>query len=165
MIYTTSLLYHNLKKNLASFIILHPYVKIIQNGKFGGTIVELSTILMIVGIICIIVSFFLKDTSKKIERELEDLSINFYQETNAIKRRLKAVEEELLLEPTFKVKPSQNVPTSQKSTQIQNKPINQILVQQVIALNKQGYPIDEISKMSTLSKEQILHILNSGGQS
>ncbi|NLY81042.1 MAG: hypothetical protein GX072_14485, partial [Lysinibacillus sp.] len=65
----------------------------------------------------------------------------------------------------FKVKPSQNVPTSQKSTQIQNKPINQILVQQVIALNKQGYPIDEISKMSTLSKEQILHILNSGGQS
>lgn len=128
---------------------------------------ELSTIIMIVGIICIIASFFLKDTSKKLEQEVEELSINFYQETNAIKRRLKVVEEELLIEPAFKVKPTKKVSNFKEPTiplQPQNKPINQILVQQVIALNKQGYPIDEISKMSTLSKEQIMHILNNGGQ-
>lgn len=49
-------------------------------------------------------------------------------------------------------------PTPKKQTQI-----NEILVAQVISLNKQGYPIDEISKMSTLSKEQIKSILNNGG--
>lgn len=127
---------------------------------------ELSTIIMIVGIICIITSFFLKDTSKKLEQEVEELSIHFYQETNAMKRRLKVVEEELLLEPSFAVKPTQKVSSykEQASIQSQSKPINQILVQQVIALNKQGYPIDEISKMSTLSKEQILNIINTGGQ-
>jgi hypothetical protein len=130
--------------------------------------VELSTILIIIGIISIIASFFLKDTSKKLERDVEELSIQFYQEMNGIKRRLKAVEEELLLEPSFQVKPAKKpVPAQQQNIQKQtsNKPINQILVQQVIELNKQGYPIEEICKLSTLSKEQVLHILKSGGQS
>lgn len=127
---------------------------------------ELSTILIIIGIISIIVSFFLKDTSKKMEKDMEDLSIQFYQEMNNIKRRLKAVEEELLLEPSFQVKPAKK-PMEQKSVQKQppNKPVNQILVQQVIELNRQGHSIDEICKLSTLSKEQVLHILSHGGQS
>lgn len=128
---------------------------------------ELSTLLIIIGIICMIASFFLKDTSKKLERDVEELSLQFYQETNGIKRRLKVIEEELLLEPSFKVKPATK-PITTKSENVPkqpNKPVNQILVRQVIELNKQGYPISEISKMSTLSEEQVLHILNHGGQS
>ncbi|SOC21151.1 hypothetical protein SAMN05880501_112135 [Ureibacillus xyleni] len=136
---------------------------------------ELSTILMIIGIICIFLSFFLKDSAKKVEQELEDLSISIYQETNALKKRLKVVEEELLLEPNFNVKSpvstkkqmdtyKQQVPTkSFKTSQTKQTQINEILVAQVIALNKQGYPIDEISKMSTLSNEQIQSILQNGG--
>lgn len=138
---------------------------------------EFSTILMIVGIICIVISFFLKDTSKKLEQDLEDLSISIYQETNSLKKRLKIIEEELLLEPNFTVKQNtankKQFEADKKSTQLthssqthttnNSQQINGILVNQVIQLNKQGYPVDEISKMSTLSKEQILTILKNGG--
>ncbi|HWK23984.1 MAG TPA: hypothetical protein VNS08_13210 [Ureibacillus sp.] len=135
---------------------------------------ELSIILMIIGILCIIVSFFLKDTSKKLEQNLEDLSISIYQETNTLKKRLKIIEEELLLEPNMNVKFTGSIKnpkvantlgqqTNQVTSTKSNQAINEILVSQVIQLNKQGYPINEISKMSTLSKEQILSILKNGG--
>ncbi|MED3660729.1 hypothetical protein NST62_05420 [Ureibacillus sp. FSL K6-8385] len=122
----------------------------------------LSTILIVIGILCVIASFFLKDTSKKLEQDVEDLSIQFYQEMNGIKRRLKAVEEELLLDSSFKVKPAKNSADFRKTSQA--KPVNQILVQQVIELNKQGCTVEEICKMSTLTKEQVLHILQQGGR-
>ena len=138
---------------------------------------EFSTILMIIGIVCIVGSFFLKDSSKKLEQDFEDLSISIYQETNSLKKRLKLIEEELLLEPNFTVKPKVSNKTSlQAYKQVAQAPqqkqansshstqqINEILISQVIQLNKQGYPVDEISKMSTLSKDQILSILNNGG--
>ncbi|MEK4700416.1 hypothetical protein MKX47_12535 [Solibacillus sp. FSL R7-0668] len=149
---------------------------------------EISSILMIVGIVIIILSLFMKDKSSKIEKELDDLSINIYQETNSLKRRIKTLEEELLVEPNFQVKspngnqkkqqeamqsfqqiaaqvkasqsygaPSQNAPKAS------NKPINGILVSQVLALNGQGLSIDEISKRSTLSHAQIQAIIANGG--
>ncbi|RNC99229.1 hypothetical protein [Lysinibacillus halotolerans] len=129
---------------------------------------DLSMILMIIGIVCIVVSFFLKDTSKRIEKDLEDLSISIYQETNSLKKRLKIVEEELLLEPNFSIKSASTPKIKETSVQkkqpttVQQKQVNEILVSQVIQLNKQGYPIEEISKMSTLSTQQILSILRDG---
>ncbi|QCR32856.1 hypothetical protein [Lysinibacillus sp. SGAir0095] len=138
---------------------------------------EFSTILMVIGILCIVVSLFLKDTSKKLEQDFEDFSISIYQETNSLKKRLKIIEEELLLEPNFNVKPktsskktiqaykqaAQATQSKQASSTNNSQQINEILVSQVIQLNKQGYPVEEISKMSTLSKEQIISILNNGG--
>lgn len=64
---------------------------------------ELSIILMIIGIFFIIISLFLRDSAKKVEKEVEELSISIFQETNQLKRRLKIVEEELMLEPNFQV--------------------------------------------------------------
>lgn len=149
---------------------------------------EFSSILMIAGIVIVIISLFFKDKSAKVERELEDLSINIYQETNSLKRRIKMVEEELLVEPNFQVKSPKNAQTMQqdamatfqqvaahvKATQTFNnaqqqatnaaKPINGILVSQVLALNNQGLSIEEISKRSTLSHAQIQSILANGGQ-
>ncbi len=43
------------------------------------------------------------------------------------------------------------------------KPVHNILVSQVIELNKQGLSIEEISKRSTLTPEQIQGILLNGG--
>ncbi|MBM7607108.1 hypothetical protein JOD29_000345 [Lysinibacillus composti] len=142
---------------------------------------DLSIIIMLVGIFCIIGSFFLKDPAKKVEKDLEELSIGIYQETNALKRRLKVVEEELLLDANFKIDTSKTTtnpknsfdsykqPTASTKHPINysgsntSKPVNEILVRQVIELNKQGYPIVEISKMSTLSVEQIHTILSGEG--
>jgi len=144
-----------------------------------------SLIVMVIGLVFIILSFFFKDSTKKNEKDLEELSISIYQETNSIKRRLKLVEEELLLEPNFKVqapkvqaKPSPMATLQQVAGQVKaaqamsqqvqqaatsTKPVNNILVSQVIELNKQGLSIEEISKRSTLTPEQIQGILSNGG--
>lgn len=146
---------------------------------------NLSLIFMGVGIVLIIISFFLKDRSKQIEKEVEELSIGIYQETNGIKRRLKIVEEELLLEPNFKVQSPKSAPKKtpmetfqQAASQIKvnpsstkpaqqssgsTKPIHSILISQVIELDKQGLSIEEISKLSTLTPDQVRSILSNGG--
>ena len=150
---------------------------------------ELSLIIMIIGIVLIIASFFFKDKSAKVEKELDDLSINIYQETNALKRRIKTLEEELLVEQNFQVKApiapkakhqdamatfqqvaaqvkaaqSYGAQTKQANTPT-SKPINSILVSQVLALHSQGLSIEEISKRSTLNHAQIQSILANGGQ-
>lgn len=141
---------------------------------------NISIILMGIGIFFILVSFFVKDKSSKVETDLEELSISLYQETNALKRRLKIVEEELMLEPNFKVaipkqpqaKKNAMQTFQQVTAQLQQaqaipqtppaaatKPINGILVSQVHALNEQGLSIDEISQRSTLTHEQIQSII------
>lgn len=149
----------------------------------------LSTIIMCIGIFLIILSFFLKDKTKQLEKDVEELSINIYQEANTLKRRLKIVEEELLVDPSFQVKSPKQTKKSpmetfqqvaaqvqaQKATKAYQpplqpvqpatnpKPIHSILVSQVIELNKQGLSIEEISKRSTLSHDQIHSILADGG--
>lgn len=156
--------------------------------KVGGFAMSISTIIMCVGIFFILISFFMKDKTKKLEKDVEELSINIYQEANTLKRRLKIVEEELLVDPSFQVQPPAPAKKSpmdtfqQVAAQVQaqkaakayqpvtqsgqqapsQKPIHSILVSQVVELNKQGLSIDEISKRSTLSHEQIQAILNGG---
>lgn len=142
---------------------------------------DISLIVMGVGIVLIILSFFLRDPAKRVERELEDLSINIYQETNNMKRRLKIVEEELLLEPNFKVQPQKPAQAPQQSPMetfqqvaaqvqaskvVKSKPapkVHSILISQVLELSKQDLTIDEISKLSTLPPEQVKSIIANGG--
>lgn len=120
---------------------------------------ELSIILMVIGIFCIVLSLFLKDSTRKLEKEVEDLSITFFQETNQLKRRVKVMEEELMLEPNFQLANKKAQPKAHST----KAPINGILVNQVLELSKQGLAISEISKLSTLSEEQVRHILTTGG--
>ncbi len=148
---------------------------------------DISLIVMGVGIFFIILSFFFKDPAKRLEKELEDLSINIYQETNGLKRRLKMVEEELLLEPNFKVQPAAKPkPPSQqakpspmttfqqvaaqvqaeqakKNAQQPTQKVHSILMNQVLELNKQGLTIEEISRLSTLPPHQVKQIIENGG--
>ncbi|WP_217581505.1 hypothetical protein [Lysinibacillus sp. GbtcB16] len=146
---------------------------------------DLSIILMSFGILLIIVSFFFKNSSKKVEKDVEELSISIFQETNNLKRRLKIVEEELLLEPEFQVKtkstpsPSIQNPKVQQVMQAvqqaaqaskvapnpsQTKPIHQIIVSQVLELNKQGLSVGDISIRSNLTEEQVRQVIANGGR-
>ncbi|WP_223556156.1 hypothetical protein [Lysinibacillus sphaericus] len=145
---------------------------------------DLSIILMIVGILLIIVSFFFKNNAKKVEQDVEELSISIFQETNNLKRRLKIVEEELLLEPEFQVKANsaQNNMPDPKVQQViqavqqaaqaskagqgapQTKNIHQIIVSQVLELNKQGLSVADISIRSNLSEEQVRQVIANGGR-
>lgn len=114
---------------------------------------EFSIIIMIIGIVLIAISFFFKDSSKKVETELEDLSFTVYQETSSIKRRLKVVEEELLIEST----------KIQLPVKKQTKPIiHDIIKNQVLELHKQGYSLKEISTRSSLSIDDIKYVIGGG---
>ena len=125
---------------------------------------DLSLILIIVGIIIIIASFFVGNQSKQLEKDVEELSLNFYQETHQLKRRLKVVEEELLIEPQTFAKPKKKV-SPKPNTKVGINGIHQILISQVLTLHKQGYNTDEISNRSALSSDQVKAIIASGGYS
>lgn len=137
----------------------------------------LSSVLMIAGIILIIISFFIKDSTKKLEKDVEELSISIFQETNGLKRRIKVVEEELMLEPEFQVKSPNNskqkvqqildsmqqTTAQPKQSNINQKPIHEIIINQVLELNRQGLSIHEIGIRSNLSEEQVKHVLATRG--
>ncbi|AVK84396.1 hypothetical protein C3943_12870 [Lysinibacillus sp. B2A1] len=146
---------------------------------------DLSIILMSVGIVLIIVSFFFKNNVKKVEQDVEELSISIFQETNNLKRRLKIVEEELLLEPEFQVKTPSSINNSVSNPKVQQvmqavqqaaqvskngqaatktKPIHQIIVSQVLELNKQGMSVADISIRSNLTEEQVRQVIANGGR-
>lgn len=116
---------------------------------------DLSIIVMAVGLVIVILSFFV-GRSKTDDHELEELSVTLYKETSQIKRRLKVVEEELMLEA-----PAASA-TAQKTTSLQG--VHQILVSQVLALHKQGYNIAQIAERSSLSPVQIEQIIHTGGK-
>ncbi|MDG5470809.1 hypothetical protein P6709_03545 [Jeotgalibacillus sp. ET6] len=108
-------------------------------------------------ILLLVLSFFMKDRSKSNEQELEDLSMNLYQEISQLKKRIKVLEEELMVDTKFV--PSKKAPSSPKT--VQKKPINEIIVNQVLSLHKQGVSTDQIVTLSSLPKEEVQTIIQS----
>lgn len=54
-------------------------------------------ILLITGITLLILSFFKKDSSKQVEVQLENFSIQLMKELYQIKKKMKVLEEELMI--------------------------------------------------------------------
>ncbi|WP_046173836.1 helix-turn-helix domain-containing protein [Domibacillus indicus] len=107
---------------------------------------------LIIGLACagacfILLSFFVRDKQRHLEKELEELSMKMLQEHYQFNKKLKVLEEELLIgdTPPIKIK----------------KPaaVNEILQSQVIALYQQGTPLPQIAAQSSLSLDQVKHIL------
>jgi hypothetical protein len=116
---------------------------------------DFPVIIMIIGILLIGLSFLLKDSNKKVETEVEELSFSLYQETSALKRRLKVIEEELLIESTKMTSPKKNI----------KKPVvHEIIKSQVLELHKQGYSLKEISTRSSLTVEEVQAVIGGGNR-
>ncbi|MDZ5470990.1 hypothetical protein SM124_04405 (plasmid) [Bacillus sp. 31A1R] len=114
--------------------------------------------LLSVSILLLLSSFFVKDSVKEVRNELDQLSMQNIQELYQIKRKLKVLEEELLLNDAEYEKPSvasfvQTVPSSKKT-------VHAIIKNQVISLAQQGLSIDQICKQSSLSQDDVEEILN-----
>lgn len=116
---------------------------------------DLPLILIIIGAIIVIISFFIGNTSKSTEKDLEQLTLSFYNENDQLKRRIKVIEEELLLSSKSPV----NQTTTKKSAATSISSINKILVSQVLVLHEQGYSMSEIAKRSSLTSDEIISIL------
>ncbi|MBD7906824.1 hypothetical protein [Sporosarcina gallistercoris] len=115
---------------------------------------SLPITLMIIGIAALIVSIFVgsKQTNAN---EIEQVSISLHQETSHLKQRLKALEEELMLEPAPM---NQSIRATETA-----KPVHSIIVSQITALHGQGYSVEEISTRSSLPTDQVRSVLRSKG--
>lgn len=117
---------------------------------------DLSSILIIVGVLVIILSFFLGNGARSGADELERISISLHQETNGLKKRLKIVEEELMIG----IGPGQQ---SKGQRPKQEKPVHEIIVNQILSLNAQGFSIEDIAKRASLTETEVLAVLRSKG--
>ncbi len=116
-------------------------------------------ILFIVGIITSIASFFFGKSSSKYVDELEKVSISLHQETNSLKKRLKNVEEELMISAT----PVMFNDSIQQSLKPKTKAVHEIIVNQILSLHSQGYSINEIANRASLAKSDVQTVLQSKG--
>lgn len=101
-------------------------------------------ILLITAILLFSISFFLPDATKELKEEIEQLSLKVYQDSYKMNRRLKVLEEELLLPNDFPLETSAP---------------NQILSKQVELLYRQGLPTETIARQSALSIAEVEEII------
>ncbi|WP_342511346.1 hypothetical protein MKY34_13325 [Sporosarcina sp. FSL K6-1522] len=120
---------------------------------------DLAIILLIIGLISTLASFFVGNSSSKHAEEIEKISISLHQETHNLKKRLKVVEEELMIGVGHLSTP---LPKNKKTT-IKAKPVHDIIVNQILSLHEQGYSTADIAKRSSLSTNEVLAVLRSKG--
>ena len=107
-------------------------------------------ILLSTSILLFIISFFQKDRTKQLEKELEELSFSVLQENYQLKKRMKVLEEELLMEDTL---------LDAKPLRSSGEP-NEILKNHVLALYNQGLNIQQIANQSSLSPDIVGKIIS-----
>jgi cell division septum initiation protein DivIVA len=107
--------------------------------------------LLVCSIGLMVLSFFRKDKVKELENQLEQLSLQFMQETYQLKKKIKILEEELLqteMAPVSFSKPNSVNPTSMTQSE------------KVLSLYKLGLTVEQISKVVSLSTEDVRSLLS-----
>ncbi|MCM3571885.1 hypothetical protein M3172_01685 [Mesobacillus subterraneus] len=97
-------------------------------------------------------SFFLKDPYKELREEIDQLTIQQIQDLYQIKKKLKVLEEELLVNDSTLEK--------QSSFNTGKKQIHDIIKNQVWSLAQQGMDINQIAKQSSLTNQEVQEIIN-----
>jgi hypothetical protein len=110
-------------------------------------------ILLVIAILLLVLSFFKKDRVAKVEEELEQLALAHMQDVYQLKKKIKILEEELLLQDIPAMLP---VGESESSKGVQ---INAILKNQVLSLHQQGLAVNQIARQSTLPPETVMEII------
>ena len=114
---------------------------------------DIPLILLIIGVLAVIASFFVSGKTREMNDELENVSISLHQETSNLKKRVRLLEEELMVaSPAL-----DSVSTAPKKT------IHAIIINQITSLHSQGYTIHEISKRASLSEKEVSDVLHSKG--
>ncbi|WP_257391412.1 hypothetical protein [Cytobacillus gottheilii] len=108
-----------------------------------------------------ILSIFLKDPYKSLREEIDQLSMQQIQEMYVVKKKLKVLEEELLLDEQVMPQMMNTSKSPAPSPKPEKKEIHDIIKNQVLVLSKQGLSIDQIARQSSLTAEEVEIILSS----
>jgi len=114
-----------------------------------------------ISVLLFIVSLFMKDPYKKLQEDIDQLSIQQVQELYKIKKKLKVLEEELLIDD---MDMSPAIPVADKQSSLENaeNPIHAIIKNQVWSLASQGVSIEKIASQSSLTTSQVQQIITEG---
>ena len=120
------------------------------------TIMEiLLMILFLFAIVLFIISFFIKDPYKELREEFDQFSMQQIQEIYQIKKKLRILEEELLV-TDLNPPPTMSMPSGTKA---EISDIHDIIKNQVWSLSKQGIPVEQIAKQSSLTVKDVQAII------
>ena len=103
----------------------------------------------------------MKDPYKKLQEDIDQLSIQQVQELYKIKKKLKVLEEELLIDD-MDMSPAIPVADNQSSLENAENPIHAIIKNQVWSLASQGVSIEKIASQSSLTTSQVQQIITEG---
>ncbi|MCA1031745.1 hypothetical protein LCL95_11990 [Bacillus timonensis] len=118
--------------------------------------------LLTISIVLFIISFFAKDKLKEIEKQVDSLSLTLMQESYQIKKKMKVLEEELLLDQEMEQQSIHSFKSSPKQDFF-TQPAPEILTtkERVLSLYKLGYSYERISKEMKIPIEEIKLIIES----
>ncbi|RSD27449.1 hypothetical protein [Mesobacillus subterraneus] len=108
--------------------------------------------LVVLAAILLILSFFLKDPYKELREEIDQVTIQQIQDLYQIKKKLKVLEEELLVNDSMLER--------QSTFNSGKKQIHDIIKNQVWSLAQQGMDINQIAKQSSLTTQEVQEIIN-----
>lgn len=120
----------------------------------------LEIILMVAGISCIIASFFIKPKSANLDLKIENVSIAMHEQMNDLQKRMRVIEDELLIPQPLMPKRKHKPKVTKK---IVEEPVHAIIVSQILVLHQQGYSLQEIAKRSSLPEAKVVEVLRSKG--
>lgn len=110
--------------------------------------------LLAFAMILLISSAFMKDPYKILREEMDQLSMQQIQDMYVVKKKLKVLEEELLVNDID----FQPVSAISKASS-EKKEIHEIIKNQVWSLVQQGLTTDQIARQSSLTPEEVESII------
>jgi len=120
----------------------------------------LEIILIVIGIGCILISFFIKPKSSNLDMKIENVSIDMYEQMNDLQKRMRVIEDELLIPQPLMPQRTTKIKRPKQTTE---ESVHAIIVSQILALYQQGYDLPEIAKRSSLSEAKVAEVLRSKG--
>jgi len=119
----------------------------LRYNRFWGDDMDILIIALIsISVLLFIISFFMNDPVKVVKEELDQLSIQMLQDTYQLKKKVRILEEELLV-------PETNIPEPV------GRRTNDIIKNQVNLLYLQGLSIEQIAKQSALTEDEVYEII------
>ncbi|WP_066173417.1 hypothetical protein [Bacillus marinisedimentorum] len=119
--------------------------------------------LISIAILLLIISFFTGSRTKDLEEQVEQLSLNFIQETYQLKKKMKVLEEELLIDEVD-LKPASIPIKNETGTPPQYSDGLFTSQSRVLRLAEAGYSVHEIARSTARPVSEIEEIIQNNSK-